>query len=211
MNRRTALKQLAALGVLASPAAAALAQDAGFVVVNPPQPTDEPARIEVVKFFHYGCSHCANLAPLLSLWAKQQADDVVLRHVPAQWNNPQLEGLARFYYTAEATGDIGALHDKVFAAVQQQRVPLHTEAGVRSWIAGKVADEKRFMDTYKSFGVQSMLQRGDQRARAFKIQGVPTLVVDGKYLTSSSMAGGHEGAIRMLDQLVARARADRKG
>ncbi len=210
MNRRTALKQLAALGVLSSPIAGALAQQGGYTVLNPAQPTDDPARIEVIKFFHYGCPHCSNLAPLLHLWAKEQPADVLLRHVPVMWNNPQLEGLARLYYTAEVSGDIEALHDKVFVAVQQQKVPLHTEAGVRGWIAGKVADEKRFMDTYKSFGVQSMLQRGDQLSRAMRVNGVPTLAVDGKYITSSSMAGGHEGALRVVDQLIARIRSERR-
>jgi len=209
MNRRTALKQLVALGALASPIAGALAEQEGFTVINPAQPTDDPARIEVIKFFHYGCPHCADLAPLIEPWAKAQPKDVNFRHVPVQWNNPQLQGLARLYYTAEVTGELDALHLQVFQAVQKEKRPLHTEDGVREWVTGKVADVARFMETYKSFGVQSMLQRGNQVAAAMKISGVPTLVVDGKYLTSSSIAGGHKGAIKMLDQLIARVRSER--
>ncbi|THF65111.1 thiol:disulfide interchange protein DsbA/DsbL [Pseudothauera rhizosphaerae] len=209
MNRRTALKQLAALGALASPAAGVLAQSSAYTVLNPAQPTDDPARIEVIKFFHYGCPHCANLAPLIHLWAKAQPQDVHFRHVPVVWNNAQLAGLARLYYTAEVSGDLETLHPQVFRAVQEQKLPLHTESGASAWIAGKVADPKRFMDAYKSFGVQSQVQRGNQLSAAMKISGVPTLVVEGKYLTASSMAGGHEGAIQVLDQLVARARSER--
>jgi protein dithiol oxidoreductase (disulfide-forming) len=209
MNRRTALKQLAAVAALASPAGVALAQQAGFTVVNPAQPTDDPARIEVIKFFHYGCPHCATLAPLFDLWKKAQPQDVAVRHVPVLWNNAQLQGLARLYYAADVTGDIGVLHAQIFDAVQNRKLPLHTEEGVRSWAAGKVANVDKLMETYRSFGVNSMLQRGDQLARAMKVNGVPTLAVDGKYITSSSMAGGHEGAVRMLDQLVARVRGER--
>jgi thiol:disulfide interchange protein DsbA len=196
MNRRTVLKQLVALGAFASPVAGVLAQQGGFTVLNPAQPTDDPARIEVIKFFHYGCPHCADLAPLIHLWAKAQPADVHFRHVPVLWNNAQLQGLARLYYTAEVTGELESLHPQVFAAVQKDKRPLHTESGVRAWVTGKIADVEKF-------------ERGNQRAAKMKISGVPTLVVEGKYLTSSSMAGGHEGALKVLDQLVARARSER--
>jgi thiol:disulfide interchange protein DsbA len=210
MNRRTVLKQIFALGAFASPFGSALAQQEGsFTVLDPAQPTDDPARIEVIKFFHYGCPHCAALAPLIHEWAKAQPQDVRFRHVPVLWNSAQLQGLARLYYTAEVSGALETLHPQIFDAVQKQKRPLHTESGVREWLAGKVADVDGFMKVYQSFGVQSMLQRGNQLAAAMKINGVPTLVVEGKYLTSSSMAGGHEGAIRVLDQLVARARRER--
>src|SRR5690606_34379415 len=125
------------------------------------------------------------------------------------WNNAQLQGLARLYYTAEVTGELESLHPQVFAAVQKDKRPLHTESGVRAWVTGKIADVEKFMAAYKSFGVNSMLERGNQLAAKMKISGVPTLVVEGKYLTSSSMAGGHEGALKVLDQLVARARSER--
>ncbi|MBX3687500.1 MAG: thiol:disulfide interchange protein DsbA/DsbL, partial [Rhodocyclaceae bacterium] len=107
------------------------------------------------------------------------------------------------------TGELHALHSKVFTALQSDKVPLNTEDGVRAWIAKQGGDEKRFMETYKSFGVQSMVQRADQIARAYKIQGVPTLAIDGKYLTAGSMAGTHENALKVADQLIQRVRAAR--
>ncbi|MBS0543174.1 MAG: thiol:disulfide interchange protein DsbA/DsbL [Proteobacteria bacterium] len=209
MNRRDALKQLAALAALASPVAGAWAAEETFQVLNPPQATDDPSKIEVVEFFHYGCPHCRNFDPLLESWLKKLPQDVAFRRIPAIWNNQQLAGLARLYYAAEVSGDLHALHGKVFAAVQDEKRPLHTEAGVSEWIQGKVADPKKFMDAYKSFGVNSMLQRADQRARDMKIQGVPTLAIDGKFLTSASMAGSHEAALKKADELIARARRER--
>lgn len=209
MNRRDALKQLAALAALASPVAGAWAAEETFQVLNPSQATDDPSKIEVVEFFHYGCPHCRNFDPLLESWLKKLPQDVAFRRIPAIWNNQQLAGLARLYYAAEVSGDLHALHSKVFAAVQDEKRPLHTEAGVSEWIQGKVADPKKFMDAYKSFGVNSMLQRADQRARDMKIQGVPTLAIDGKFLTSASMAGSHEAALKKADELIARARRER--
>lgn len=211
MNRRDALKQLSALTVALSAPAAVWAKEDPFVVLNPAAPTDDPAKIEVVEFFHYGCPHCRSFDPLLETWLKKLPQDVAFRRVPAIWNNPQLAGLARLYFAAEISGDLHAIHGKVFAAVQDEKRPLHTEAAVSEWIQGKVADSKKFMDAYKSFGVNSMLQRADQRGRAMKIQGVPTLAIDGKFLTSASMAGSHEAALKQADELIARARKDRGG
>lgn len=208
MNRREALKQVAVLtAVLAAPSAV-LAKEPPFLVLNPAQPTDAPGRIEVVEFFHYGCSHCRNFDPLLESWVRKLPQDVAFRRVPAIWNNEQLSGLARLYYAAEASGDLHGLHGKVFAAVQDEKRPLYTEEGVRDWIEGKVADSKRFMETYKSFGVGSMLQRANQRAAGMKISGVPTLAINGKYLTSAAMTGSHEAALKQADELIVRARAE---
>ena len=46
----------------------------------------------------------------------------------------------------------------------------------------KGVDAKKFSDTFNSFGVMSKVRRGDQMAQAYKIQGVPALAVEGKFL-----------------------------
>jgi thiol:disulfide interchange protein DsbA len=212
MNRRDALKNLAAAAALLSFAGAgARAAENPFVVLNPAQATDDPSKIEVVEFFHYGCPHCRNFDPLIEGWLKTLPQDVVFRRVPAIWNNAQLLGLARMYYAAEVSGELHALHGKLFVAVQDEKRALNSEEDVRAWIDGKVADSRKFMDAYKSFGVNSMLQRADQRARAMKVQGVPTMAVDGRFLTSASLTGSHEATLKVVDQLIARVRSERGG
>lgn len=208
MDRRSMLKQMAAVAGIAAMAGKVSAQQS-FAEVNPPQPTGDAGKIEVLEFFHYGCPHCRDFDPLLEKWVATLPKDVEFKRVPAIWGNAQLKELARFYYTLEVTGELHALHSKVFAALQSDKVPLNTEDGVRAWIAKQGVDQKRFMETYKSFGVQSMVQRADQIARAYKIQGVPTLAIDGKYLTAGSMAGTHENALKVADQLIQRVRAAR--
>ena len=208
MDRRSMLKQMAAVVGVAATAGKVSAQQP-FAEVNPPQPTGDAGKIEVLEFFHYGCPHCRDFDPLLEKWVAALPKDVEFKRVPAIWGNAQLKELARFYYTLEVTGELHVLHSKVFAALQSDKVPLNTEDGVRAWIAKQGGDEKRFMETYKSFGVQSMVQRADQIARAYKIQGVPTLAIDGKYLTAGSMAGTHENALKVADQLIQRVRAAR--
>lgn len=212
MNRRIALKQLAALAVLAGPAGHALAQNASgpYKSLNPLVPTDSKDKIEVIEFFHYGCPHCRAFDPLLEPWIKRLPADVAFVRVPAIWNNDQLAKLAQLYYAIEASGKIDQLHGKVFAAVQDDKVPLMSQDGVREWVAKQGVDAKAFMDAYKSFGVQSQVKRADQVARAYGINGVPTMAVDGRYLTSASMTGSHEATLKMVDELIGRARSQPK-
>lgn len=206
MNRRHALLHLAALAGASAVGAPAFAQNPTYTPVKPPQPTADPGKIEVIEFFHYGCPHCRDFDPLLEHWLEALPDDVAFLRVPVIWGNPDLKQLARFYYAAEAVGVLDTLHSKVFTAFQDERVPLTTEQGVSDWVAENGVDAKAFMDAYKSFGVESKIQRADQVARAYRINGVPTLAIDGAYLTSASMAGSHEAALKVADDLIAKVR-----
>ncbi len=207
MNRRLAIKQLAALAGLSAIGLPAMGQAAGtFSAVSPPQPTSDASRIEVLEFFHYGCPHCRDFDPLVEEWLAKQPKDVNFMRVPAIWGNPKLQALARYYYATEVAGVAETLHPKVFEAFQDQKVPLDTEEGVANWVASMGVDAKRVMDAYKSFGVQGKVQRADQLARKYRIRGVPTLAIDGQYLTSASMAGSHEAALTVADELIAKVR-----
>ncbi|MDX5410506.1 MAG: thiol:disulfide interchange protein DsbA/DsbL [Thauera sp.] len=208
MNRRDALK-LAGLALVLPASGAAWANSGTYQVLNPAHKGDDPSKIEVIEFFHYGCPHCRDFDPLVSAWKKKLPADVVFRPVPAVWNNPQLAGLARLYYAAEISGERDKLQSAIFAAVQDEKRPLFNEEQVREWVTGKVADPAKFIETYKSFGVGSLVQRADQLARAMKIQGVPSVVVDGKYLTSASMSGSHENTLKVAEELIERARKER--
>lgn len=211
MNRRHVLQQLGALALLVGPAGHVLAQNpAGpaYQTLDPAVPTSTKGKIEVIEFFHYGCPHCRAFDPLLEQWKKQMPADVHFVRVPAIWGNPQLQALARLYYTLEITGQVDKLHEKVFAAVQDDKVPLHTEDGVRSWVEKNGVDAKAFMAAYKSFGIESMLKQADRSARDYKLQGVPTMAVDGRFATSASMTGSHEGTLKQVDLLLARVRKE---
>lgn len=212
MNRRVVLKQLSALAALSAlaPASFAHAEEAGggrFDTLRAPVPSETPGKVDVLEFFHYGCPHCRDFDPLLETWLKTVPTDVVVRRVPVIWNE-QLRGLARLYYTIERTETLHTLHSKVFAAVQSERKPLHTEAGVAEWIKPFGVDEKVFMDTYKSFGVQSLVKRAEQIARNYSVNAVPTMAVGGRYVTSASRAGSHENALKVVDELIAKVRGE---
>jgi thiol:disulfide interchange protein DsbA len=205
MNRRTALQQLGALALLAGSAGRVLAQDAKlYEVLEPAVPAETSGKIEILEFFHYGCPHCRTFEPLLTQWKKNLPADVALGRVPAIWGNPELQRYAQLYYALEVAGQADRLSETIFTAIQDEHVPLHKEEAVQAWIGKQGIDAQTFIATYKSFGVQSKVKRADQLARLYKIEGVPTLAVAGRFLT-----GGSQESLKVVDQLIDRVRTNK--
>ena len=210
MQRRDVLKQLSALAALGGLGLPAWAQGSGkgFELVSPPQPTEAKGKVEVLEFFHYGCPHCRSFDPVLEAWVKKLPSDVVFTRIPVMWGQQMLVGLARLYATLDATGDLPRLHGQIFDAVQTEKLPLNTEAAAQEWVVKKGVDAKKFSDAYRGFTTNVRVKRFEEIARNYKIDGVPTLAIDGKYFTSGSLAGSHEAALKVADQLIARARSE---
>ena len=206
MNRRNALQQLGALALLASPAGFALGQTKGsFKVLKSAVPTSTAGKIEVLEFFHYGCSHCHDFDPLVAQWAKSLPKDVVFIQVPVIWGEA-LEGLARLHYALLVSKRLD-LREKVFVDVQEKKMPLDKPDTVREWAAENKLDVSRFMGVYESFGVDTQVKRARKAAGDYKIDSVPTIAVGGRFLTSASMAGNsHEAALKVADSLIERVR-----
>lgn len=187
-----------------------------YVPVQPPQPTDSGGKIEVLEFFWYGCPHCNNLQPSLQAWLKRKPADVELKHVPAVFQDSWLP-LTRAYYTIEAMGLVGKLHQEMFATLHRQRVQLRDANAIFDWAAAKGVDRKKFADTYNSFGVNGRTQRSIELTRKFDIPGTPALVIDGKYLTAPSMTlkadrtVDYDRFFQVVDGLIAEARKGKKG
>lgn len=203
---------LTGASALALPAGV-LAQTQGrdFMQINPPQPTETAGKIEVLEFFHYGCPHCNHFYPILSPWAAKLPADVVLRKVPVTFGgNPALVNLARLYYTLEALGKLPELDGAVFHAFHSEGLRnLPEERVMQEWAVKKGIDGKKFTEAFKSFGVDGKVRQADIVARNYRVDGVPTLIVDGKFqiITSDDQAA----MLGIADKLIARVRAEKTG
>ncbi|MDR1423053.1 MAG: thiol:disulfide interchange protein DsbA/DsbL [Azoarcus sp.] len=212
MNRRDALQRLGALGLLAAPAGLALAQQTGkgrYLVLDPPVASDTPGKIEVVEFFYYGCPHCREFDPTLREWLKKLPADVVFNRVPATWggSNSRRVGEARLYYALLALKLVDRLHEKVFVAIQDERLDPRDSDEVGEWASKQGVDAKAFVGAFKSFGVETQVRRAGQLDTMYKIDGVPTMAVGGRYVTSASLLGGsHQETLKEVDLLIAKVR-----
>lgn len=194
---------------LAMPARAELAVGRDYVPIVPAQITDHPARIEVIEFFSYGCPHCSEFHPVVSRWAAALPADVIFKRVPVSFARPQWASLARLFYALEATGDLARLDVPVFNALHQGGAKLYDDKSIIAWVKAQGVDEKKFGEAYNAFGVLSQVKRADQLAQAYRIQGVPALAVDGKYLVTGKEIKGFPDLLRLTDQVIDKARRER--
>jgi thiol:disulfide interchange protein DsbA len=207
MKRRDFSLQLLATGLGAACAGAAHAQGAPvegthYTKLGQPAPVSVPAgKIEVVEFFSYGCPHCFTLEPTLEAWAKRLPNDVVFKRVPVGFN-ALYENYQKIFYALEAMGALDKMHMKVFNAIHQQRQRLDKEADIVAFMAANGIDGDKFMEQYKSFSVQTKVRQAQQLSQSYKIEGVPAIGVQGRFVTSGAQAGSNERALAVTDSLV---------
>jgi thiol:disulfide interchange protein DsbA len=152
-----------------------------------PQPTDTGKKIEVLEFFWYNCPHCFAFEPSLAEWVKKRGDMIVFRRVPVGFRESFIPQ-QKLYYTLEAMNRLD-VHRAVFDAVHVGRQKLDKEEQIVEFIEKQGVDKKKFIDTLNSFSVQSKVNRVRQLMEAYRIDGVPTVVIDGQYITSPSIVG----------------------
>jgi thiol:disulfide interchange protein DsbA len=179
-----------------------------YMQVPFPTPVETGNKVEVRELFWYGCSHCYALEPGLTRWLKKLPANAQFVRTPAtaatHW---QIH--AQAYYTFEALGALEKLHDAFFKVAQEQPRVVADEKGITDFAARHGIDSKKFTEAFNSFGVRLKLEKAKQVNQDLNINSVPTLVVDGKYLTSAAMAGGEEALFKLLDQLISKAAKER--
>lgn len=195
-----------------APARAQLVEGHDYRLLTPPRPTSSPGKIEVVEFFSYGCPHCANFNPLVTAWVARQPKDVAFRRVPVSYGRPPWMNLSRAYYALEATGDLRKLDAPLFRAIHDDHQNLFDEQSIADWVGRQGGDAARFANAYVSFGVNNQTVQADQMAEDYRIDAIPTLAVNGRYVViSPTEAADEEQTFRELlvltDKVIAMARA----
>jgi thiol:disulfide interchange protein DsbA len=171
--------------------------------LSPTQPTSSsPEQVEVAEVFWYGCPHCRTFDPYLQSWQTRKAEYVNFVRIPAVWN-PLVRLHARAFYTAEALGKSAEMHDAFFTEMHVNGNSLESEAKLQAFFAGFGVDPAAFKTAFDSFDVHRMVQRADELSRRYEIASVPTIVVNGKYVTDGGMAGGYEPLLELVDELAA--------
>lgn len=172
-------------------------------------PTDSQNKIEVVELFWYGCPHCYHMEPVLSAWVKKLPADVVFKRIPAL---PRAEWapMAKAFYAMEALGVSEKLHTSLFDAIHKTKTLDPTnEVATMAWITSQSGlDKAKVEEAFKSFSMNTKLNRASQYFRATGATGVPSIIIDGKYITSSTMAGDNDKALKVADYIIGNLRKD---
>jgi len=177
-----------------------------YVALANPQPTSAADKVEVVELFWYGCPHCYELEPFVTEWLASEPEDVEFVRMPAILGKGW-ELLAKAYYTAELLNVMDKIHPALFEAIHKQRRKIRTEADVQALFSNQGVSADDFKKTFNSFAVTVKTNHARQMTRRYAISGVPTLIVNGKYSTSGTLAGGNRNTIDVVNYLVERERA----
>lgn len=168
-----------------------------------------PGKIEVIEFFGYWCPHCNDFEPTLEAWARKLPADVVLRRVPISFQ-PWQEPYQKLYYALDELGLVDTLQARVFAAIHVGRQRLETDAQIGKWATDNGQNPAKILDAMKSFSTATRIRQGNQLATAYHLDAVPTLGIQGRYVTSPGIAGGPERSLQVTDWLIAQLRGTAK-
>ena len=215
MKRRDFSVQLAAsgLGLALAGAGTAHAQGApvegkNYIKLTTRAPLSLPGpdkKVEVVEFFGYYCPHCFAFESTLEAWVKKLPADVAFRRNPVAFSVPQ-QALQKAFYALEDMGQIDSMHRKLFVAIHQQNRRLNTDKEIAEFVASQGVDMAKFRDAFNSFSVNSRASRARQLSQDYKIDGVPTLGVQGRFNTTGSLTGGNDRMLQVVDHLIGLAR-----
>ena len=199
---------LLCLGLMPMMAWAEYSEGVEYIVVAQ-QPVETGDKIEVREFFWYGCPHCFHLEPVLREWRKTMSSKAKFVRTPAVFRNTW-EAHARAYYAYEVLGVSDKMDTPMFSAIHDKNRPLDDEKSITAFAVEQGMDEKRFRDAYNSFGMAASLKHSIDLQQRYNISSVPTMVVDGKYITSASLTNGQEELMKVLDFLIDKSAKERK-
>lgn len=172
-----------------------------YEAISPAQPTETPGKVEVVDVFWYGCPHCYKFLPSMNAYEAAKPDYVTVRRMPAIFR-PQWEIHARAFYTAQLLGVDGKLHEAVFTAIHEYGKKLDTREQLMAFFEQHGVSQTDFEKTYDSFAVESFVRKARVMQGRYGVRGTPTVIINGKYRTSASLAGGYDNMIKVIEALV---------
>ncbi len=177
--------------------------------LDKPAPVDTPAgKIEVIEFFWYSCPHCNAFEPTLDAWIKRAPQDVVIKRVPVGFR-PDFAPQQRLFFAIEAMGLVEKLHAKVFYAIHVERQRLDTPETIADWVVKQGVDKAKFLEQFNSFSAASKQKRAVQLQDAYRVEGVPSLGIAGRFYTDGTLAKSMERALQITDQLISEVRKKR--
>ena len=197
------IQGLSLMVILSTPVMAQQAYVEGkdFQAISPAVTTSNPDKVVVTEVFWYGCPHCFRFEPYVERFAANLPEGVVFEQVPSVLN-PRWTEHARAFYSLKMMGAQEKVHKALFDAIHVKRERLTSLDTIAGFVAEQGLDEKQFRDNYFSFPVDTQVRKNMQTEKKYGHNGVPAVVINGKYLVSAAMAGSNERMIEIMNYLV---------
>lgn len=174
-----------------------------YKVINPPIPGQvNNGQVEIDELFWYGCPHCYVLEPTINKFLQNKPANVVFNRIPATIS-PRWAYHAKLYYVGlmlDPTGE-KQIHSKIFDAIQKQHRRIDNDDALIRFFGEQGFNETQVRNALQSMEMKTMLARADEVGTKSGADSVPTLIINGKYLTSPSMVGNEEKMLQVIDYL----------
>ncbi|MDH5353738.1 MAG: thiol:disulfide interchange protein DsbA/DsbL [Gammaproteobacteria bacterium] len=179
----------------------AFVEGVDYQLINPPVNTSSPDKVVVTEMFWYGCPHCFSFEPFVQNWSANLSQGIIFEQVPSVLN-PRWGDHARTYYSLKQMGELEKVHSKLFDAIHVERQRLNRFDDIAKFVATLGVNEAKFREVYNSFPVDALFRKNSKIEQKYGHRGVPSLIVNGKYLTSAGMAGSNQRLIQVIDFLA---------
>jgi len=181
--------------------------DQPYKRIQPPQPTQAVDKIEVVEVFWYACPHCYEFEPYLEKWLENKPEDVEFRRMPGIFRKSWIPH-AHAFFTAEKLGVLDKIHRPLLEAIHDKKQRLFDEKSLKAFFMKNGVDGDAFTQTYHSNEIETKVKQAFVMGQRYGVSGVPSIVINGKYLTSGALAGSLQNVLAVIDSLVERERTE---
>ena len=167
----------------------------------------ESKSIIVYEFFWYGCPHCYNLEPTMERIEADLDKDTKIVKLPVALRDSWIPH-AKLFYALQQMGKIDEVHNLIFEEIHLEDNRLNTEQQMIDFLGKHGIDTNKFMEKYNSFGTEARIKKASNLAKKYQINSVPTIIVNGKYLTSGSYVSSYDELYSVINLLIERERND---
>lgn len=168
-----------------------------------PQPTNTGDKIEVVEIFWYGCPHCYHFEPVIEKWLEEKAEYIEFIRMPGVMGKNWLPH-ARAFYAAEKLGVLDKIHQPLFDAIHKEKRKILDKKSLRKFFVEQGISGDDFDQAIQSKEVEDNVRHAFTMGQRYAITGVPAVIINGKYVTSASMAGSFTEIIDVVNTLAAK-------
>ena len=167
----------------------------------------ESKDIIIYEFFWYGCPHCYNLEPTMERIEADLDKDTKIVKLPVALRDSWIPH-AKLNYALQQMGKIDEVHNLIFEEIHLEDNRLNTEQQMVDFLGKHGIDTNKFMEKYNSFGTEARIKKASNLAKKYQINSVPTIIVNGKYLTSGSYVSSYDELYSVINLLIERERND---
>ena len=167
----------------------------------------ESKDIIIYEFFWYGCPHCYNLEPTMDRIEADLDNDTKVVKLPVALRESWIPH-AKLYYALKQMDKIDQVHNLIFEEIHLEDNRLNTEQQMIDFLGKHGIDTDKFIEKYNSFGTEARIKKASNLAKKYQIDSVPTIIINGKFLTSGSYVSSYDELYGVVNLLVERERND---